>query len=569
MGLFEGKKGLVVGIANDHSIAWAITQELFSEGAEIGFTHLPDKDPARPKNEKKVRKLVDPLGAKFVMPCDVTEGDRRFRHEKWTDDVFFSHLKQAYLLMTNAVIDTVNDLQHLDDEHKFKLDFYTRQLADAASPSNFILSNPDVLQATIDSNGQNLINGWNNLLEDWKRGDGKLQIKMTDYEAFELGHNLATTPGQVIYQNRMMQLIQYQPSTDTVLKRPLMIVPPWINKYYVMDLQEKNSMVKWLVDQGHTVFMISWVNPDETYRDVGFEEYMLEGPVQALKVIEDITGETGINAIGYCLGGTLLAATLAYFAGKNEKPIASATFLASMIDFSEPGELKVFIDEKQVSALEKDMAKKGYLDGSHMANSFGMLRANDLIWSFVINNYFMGRQPRPFDLLYWNADSTRMPYKMHSFYLRKMYMENVFKEAGGITLDGVPIDIRKIDIPVYFISAIDDHIAPWTSTYMGARLFNGPVRFVLGESGHIAGIINPPGKSKYGHFTRTGRLTKSAETWLEGADRNEGSWWPDWQGWTKNKNKEEVPARPVGNKDHPALEAAPGTYCKTRIVNID
>ena len=509
------------------------------------------------------------MGGDSDAVIDAEQGDRRFRSEQWSEDAWFSHLKQSYLLTSRALLDTLGEVKNLDENDKLKLDFYSRQMIDAASPSNFIFSNPDVIKATVDSSGQNLVDGWKNLTRDVERGGGQLQIKMTDFSAFELGKNIAATPGDVVYQNRMMQLIQYRSTSGEVYKKPLLIVPPWINKFYVLDMQEKNSMVRWLVEQGHTVFVISWVNPDASYAGIGFEEYMLEGPVKAQQVIAEITGETSINAIGYCLGGTLLAATLAWFAAREQKPITSATFLASLIDFSEPGEIKVFVDEKQVSQLEEEMQKTGYLDGSSMASSFGMLRANDLIWSFVINNYLLGKEPRAFDLLYWNADSTRMPAKMHSFYLRKMYLENVFKDPGGIELDGIAIDISKVDIPVYFVSTLDDHIAPWATTYLGARIFSGPVRFILGESGHIAGIVNPPSANKYGYYSKPGRLPKHVDAWYKGAKHQSGSWWLDWQQWLQKRGKVKVSSRSIGSESHPALEPAPGSYVRERIVNID
>ncbi len=389
---------------------------------------------------------------------------------------------------------------------------------------------------------------------------------MTDTSAFELGKNVATTPGKVVFQNEMMQLVQYSPSTDKVLKRPLLIVPPWINKFYIMDLREKNSLIKWCVDQGHSTFVISWVNPDEKLAEKSFDAYVLEGVMAALDEIEKQTGEKEVNAAGYCLGGTLLATSCAYLAAKRQKRIASATFFTTMTDFSEPGELSVFLDEGQISNLEKKMFERGYLEGSEMAGTFNMLRANDLIWSFVVNNYLMGKDPFPFDLLYWNSDSTRMPAKMHSFYLRNMYLENRLIEPGGIEIDGTPIDLSKIKVPCYFISAIEDHIAPWKSTYMGATVFGGPTRFVLGGSGHIAGIINPPVANKYGFWINpAAKLPGTADEWFAKAQQHAGSWWVDWQDWVTAHDDTQVAPRDPAKGKLKVIEDAPGSYVKARI----
>jgi polyhydroxyalkanoate synthase subunit PhaC len=440
-----------------------------------------------------------------------------------------------------------------------------RQYADAMSPTNFAATNPDVLSETIESNGQNLSRGLNNMLEDLKRGEGKLRIRMTDTEAFELGKNVATTPGEVVFQNDLMQLVQYTPTTEKVYKRPLLIIPPWINKFYILDLRPENSFIRWAVSEGHTVFVVSWVNPDASLADKGFEDYLLEGPVAAMDAMQQATGEDSFNVIGYCLGGTLLAALLAYNKVTGDERVKSATFFTSMIDFSEPGDLGVYIDEMQLESLEKKMEEQGYLEGSDMSNAFNMLRSNDLIWSFVINNYLLGKDPVAFDLLYWNSDSTRMPARMHKEYLRTMYLENRFKEPGGIVLDGVPIDVSSIDTPSYFLSTVEDHIAPWASTYMGAALFNGSVKFVLGGSGHIAGVVNPADSKKYGYWTKTGKLVSSAQDWFNGATRNEGSWWPDWARWVKRHAGAQVPARTPGDGALDVIESAPGSYVKLRI----
>jgi polyhydroxyalkanoate synthase len=489
--------------------------------------------------------------------------DRRFRDEAWHEHEVFDFIKQSYLLSARWIQSTVNEVEGLDAKTRQKLDFYTRQFIDAMAPSNFLLTNPEVLRKTAETGGENLVKGLNNLLADLERGKGKLSIRMTDLEAFRIGENIAVTPGKVVYQNDLMQLIQYTPTTEQVLKRPLMIVPPWINKYYILDLRPKNSFVRWAVEQGHTVFMVSWVNPDERLADKSFDDYMQEGVLEALDAIAQATGEKDINAIGYCLGGTLLASTLAYMAAKDDKRIKSATFFTTMLDFEEAGELSVFIDEAQLDALEAKMEHRGFLDGAEMATTFNMLRANDLIWSFVVNNYLLGNEPFPFDLLYWNSDSTRMPAAMHSFYLRKMYQENLLVQPGAITLAGQPIDLTKVSVPAYFLSTREDHIAPWLSTYRGTQLLKGKTRFVLAASGHIAGVVNPPEAGKYSHWVNP-ELPPNPQAWFAGATELSGSWWPDWQRWITGLSKAQVPARQPGDGDLPIIEDAPGAYVKVR-----
>ena len=495
---------------------------------------------------------------------DAPAGDRRFRDDAWRDSEVFDFIKQSYLLSARYVNDVVTQVDGLDPKTAQKVDFYSRQMIDAMSPSNFLFTNPEVLRKTAETGGENLLKGLNNLLSDLERGKGQLRIKMTDTEAFKFGENIAVTPGKVVFQNELMQLIQYNPTTETVLKRPLLIGPPWINKFYILDLRPRNSLVKWAVAQGHTVFVISWVNPDERLAEKSFEDYMTEGYLAALDAIEEATGESEVNAIGYCLGGTLLASTLARMAAKNDDRIKSATFFVTMMDFREAGELGVFIDEEQLNALEEKMNQRGYLEGSEMSTTFNMLRANDLIWSFVVNNYLMGNEPFPFDLLYWNSDSTRMPAKMHSFYLRKMYQQNLLAQPGGITLDGVPIDLGRIRTPSYFLSTREDHIAPWKSTYRGTQLLSGNKRFVLAASGHIAGVVNPPDSGKYNHWINN-ELPPDAESWFAGATEMAGSWWPDWQRWITALEKTQVPARTPGDGKLTPIEDAPGSYVAVRL----
>jgi polyhydroxyalkanoate synthase len=487
--------------------------------------------------------------------------DRRFKDEMWQDSEVFDFIKQSYLLSARWVQGLVKTVDGLDDHTAQKLDFYTRQFVDALAPSNFVLTNPEVLRATIESGGENLVKGLGNLLDDLERGKGRFSIRMTDDDAFRVGDNIAVTPGKVVFQNALMQLLQYTPSTATVHEVPLLIVPPWINKYYILDLRPKNSFIKWAVDQGHTVFVVSWVNPGEELAAKGFADYMRDGPLAALDAIFAATGSREVNAIGYCLGGTLMASTLAVMDAKGDARIRSATLFTTMTDFHEPGELGVFIDEEQLTALEQRMSEHGYLDGRDLAMTFNMLRANDLIWSFVVNNYLLGKEPFPFDLLYWNSDSTRMPAAMHSFYLRRMYQENRLVVPGGIELDGIAVDLGRIKTPLYMLSTREDHIAPWKSTYALTQLVSGPVKFVLAASGHIAGVVNPPAAAKYCHWTNT-RKPKSPDAWLNGAKQVEGSWWPDWSKWVAKFAGGQVPARLPGAGALPVLEDAPGTYVK-------
>src|SRR5487761_2433164 len=440
------------------------------------------------------------MGMEAGTVIDAPAADRRFKDEAWKESEVFDFIKQSYLLSARFVQDVVKQVDGLDPKTAQQVGFYARQFVDAMSPSNFLLTNPEVLRKTAETGGENLLKGLNNLLSDLEQGKGKLRIKMTDMDAFRLGENIGVSPGKVVFQNDLMQLVQYAPSTETVLKRPLLIAPPWINKFYILDLRPRNSFVRWAVAQGHTVFVISWVNPDEKLAEKGFDDYLHSGSLAALDAIEQATGEREVNAIGYCLGGTLLGSTLAYMAAKKDDRIKSATFFVTMLDFAEAGELGVFIDEEQLKALEEKMNKRGYLEGSEMATTFNMLRANDLIWSFVVNNYLLGNEPFPFDLLYWNSDSTRMPARMHSFYLRNMYRENRLAQPGGITLDGVPIDLSRIKVPPYFLSTREDHIAPWKSTYRGTQLLSGKNRFVLAASGQCADVVRPTDGKKNSHW---------------------------------------------------------------------
>jgi polyhydroxyalkanoate synthase len=505
------------------------------------------------------------FNAPFEPVIEPAKQDKRFKNETWRENAFFDYMKQHYLLVSRYFESSVRNIKGIDAHTRRKAQFYTRQLISALSPTNFAATNPAVLQATTETRGENLIKGLRNIVKDLERGGGgRLNLKMSDLAAFQFGENIANSPGKVVFQNELMQLIQYAPSTPTVHRRPLLIVPPWINKFYILDLKPKNSFIKWCTGQGHTVFVISWINPGAELADKGFADYLLEGPMAAIDAIRKATAEEEVNVIGYCIGGTLTAIALAYMAATNDRRIAAATFFTTLLDFSDVGDISVFIDEAQLQLADEHMNRVGYLEGYHMAEAFNLMRENDLIWFFVVNNYLLGRDPAAFDLLYWNSDATRMPATMQSFYLRNMYHRNILKNAGGITLSNVPIDLRKIDIPIYFLSTREDHIAPWRSIYSGSQLVSGPVRFVLGASGHVAGVINPPSANKYGYWTSKSK-SADPETWLNGATFHEGSWWTDWAKWIADYGGGQVPAREPGSSELAAIEDAPGSYVRVRI----
>ncbi len=487
--------------------------------------------------------------------------DRRFRDETWNNDLIFDFIKQSYLFTTKWTNDYIDSLEGVDGRTKKKLEFYTKQLLDAAAPTNFAFTNPEVIKESIKTKGENLVNGLKNLMEDMEHSKHFLHIKTTDANAFKLGINIAATPGKVIFRNDLMELIQYEPSKEQTYKRPLLIIPAWINKYYILDLSQDNSFVKWAVDEGYTVFMISWVNPGRELAHKKFDDYMLEGPLAALDAIEKATGEKEVTACGYCIGGTLLTSTLAYMKAKGDNRIKAVTLLTTMVDFKNAGDLCLFIDEEHLQKIDKQMQKHGVLEGDDMSAIFSILRANDLIWSFVVNNYLMGREPFPFDILYWNDDSTRLPADTHSFYLRNMYLNNALAKPGGITLNGVAIDVTKIDVPVYALSTKEDHIAPWKTTYTTTQLVDSEVKFVLSASGHVAGVVNPPAKSKYHYFTND-HNPKNPEEWLDSAKEFSGSWWIHWDKWLSALSGEKVPAPKPGSGKLKPLAAAPGSYAK-------
>jgi polyhydroxyalkanoate synthase len=489
--------------------------------------------------------------------------DKRFQHPEWRSNPFYDFVLQAYLLTSRWAYDLVRKAEGVDPHTRHKAEFYIQQITNAIAPSNFLLTNPELVRDTFASSGENLARGMKMLAEDIAAGHGTLRIRQSDPAGMVVGEQMANTPGKVVFQNEIMQLIQYAPTTDKVLQTPLLIVPPWINKFYILDLQPKKSFIKWCVDQGLTVFVISWVNPDRSLGHKTFEDYMKEGPLAAMDVIEDLTGELTVHTAGYCVGGTMLASTLAWLAAKRRVRVASATFFAAQVDFTYAGDLMVFVDEEQISALERDMAETGVLEGSKMATAFNMLRSNDLIWSYVVNNYLKGKAPPPFDLLHWNSDATRMPAANHSYYLRNCYLENRLS-AGTMVLDNTTLDLSKVKVPVYNLATREDHIAPARSVLHGSQFFGGPVKYVLSGSGHIAGVVNPPAAGKYRYWTSEGLSTFNLDEWIESAIEHQGSWWPDWLGWLTAIDATEVDARAVGSETFPPLEDAPGSYVKLR-----
>jgi len=485
--------------------------------------------------------------------------DKRFADPEWSQNQFFDFIKQAYLLSAQWADKLVKDADGVDAHTRQKAEFYVKQIANAISPSNFVLTNPELWRETLSSNASNLARGMHMLTEDIKAGHGNLKISQSDASAFEVGRNLALTPGKVIFQNDLIQLIQYEATTKDVLQVPLLIVPPWINKFYILDLTPEKSFIKWCVDQGISVFVISWVNPDAHLAGKSFEGYMSEGVIAALDAVEEATGEKKINAIGYCVGGTLLAITLAYLAAKKQDRVISATFFAAQVDFTYAGDLLVFVDKERVAQLEEHMKSQGYLEASRMANTFNMMRSNDLIWPYVISNYLKGKKPFPFDILFWNSDATRMPAANHSFYLRNCYLENNLTK-GKMKLGGVAIDLHEVRVPVYNLATREDHIAPAKSVLAGSKYFGGPVEYVLAGSGHIAGVINPPGKPKYQYWTGGKPAGADLDKWLAKAEEHPGSWWPDWLDWLKSQDARTIPARAIGGGKLKAIEDAPGSY---------
>ncbi len=490
------------------------------------------------------------------------KADKRFAHKEWSENALFDYLKQSYLLTSGWVQDTVGTVGDMDPKERKKAAFYTRYFVEALNPANFFALNPEVIEATVEQKGENLVRGLKMMLADLDRGKGKLLIRQTDMDAFEVGRNTAVSPGAVIWQNEFLQLLQYAPKTETVLAKPLLIIPPWINKFYILDLNPKKSLVQWLVEQGYTVFVISWVNPDRRHGKVTWEDYMFEGASAAIDRVLEETGQKSLNLVSYCVGGTMAGTLMAYMGKTRDKRVASSTFFTAQLDFEDAGELQIFVDEHILSVVGEEM-EQGYMPADRMATAFNMLRSNDLIWGYIVNNYMLGKDPFPFDLLYWNANSTAMPARVHSYYLEEFYIRNAFAK-GAFKARGEPITLADIRGPVYHVATKEDHIAPAASVYRGAKeMTRADLRFVLSGSGHIAGVVNPPALHKYQFWTNPDMSQPTLEDWLKGAEETEGSWWPDWDAWLRARSGRQVPAREPGAKLG-VIEPAPGSYVKVR-----
>jgi polyhydroxyalkanoate synthase len=538
-------------------------QGVFAAGSRVGFAWwLEPLRALEAQTQLACRSLSfierQCRGDSGVAPSN-PDGDKRFLDRAWQEDPVLRGAKELYLLYADWLMAQLRDCPALDKHDRQKLIFYTRQLLSALAPTNLALVNPKVRARARETNGESLINGLENMLHDLEAGKGLFPITQNDPHAFEVGRNLATTAGKIVYRNDLIELIQYAARTDTVFRTPLLFVPPWINKYYVLDLQPENSLLRWLIEQGHTVFVISWVNPDERHACKGFEHYLREGPLEAIDIVRRITGEDEINLGGFCIGGILAVCALAHVWAGGKAPIRSALCLASMIDLSSVGDAAVFIDEAQLANIERHTRRTGFLEGEHMKDMFSMMRENDLIWSYVISNYLLGRAPPVFDILHWNADSTRLPARMLADFLRDIYMGNSLIKPGCLYLAGRPIDLTRIRTPCYFLSTIEDHIAPWKATYPATQILRGPVQFVLGGSGHIAGVINPPSKKKYAYWTAD-HYPDCADEWLHHAEKHAGSWWPHAAAWLASYSGEMVGARQAGSKEFPSLADAPGQY---------
>jgi polyhydroxyalkanoate synthase len=505
------------------------------------------------------------MGGEQVEPVIVPpKGDKRFNDPEWGAHPVYDVMKQSYLLTSGWLNELIADVDGVDPLEKRRVEFFIRMLTDAISPSNFLLSNPAALKEAMTSGGESLVRGMENFAADLERGGGQLAISQTDMEQFVVGENVATAPGKVVYQNDILQLLQFAPTTDQVREIPLLLFTPWINKFYITDLRPDNSLIRWLTGQGFSVFVTSWVNPDETLAAKTFEDYLVEGIYDATTQVMKQCGTDRVNTVGYCIGGTLLSCALAYMAAKGDKRIQSATFFAAQQDFEEAGDLKLFVDDAWLKSIEETMDQSGgFLPGKSMADTFNSLRGNDLIWSFFVNNYLMGKEPKPFDLLFWNSDQTRMPKALHLFYLRNFYKDNALSK-GELTLAGERLDLKKVQTPIYVQSSRDDHIAPFRSIYRGAKLFGGPVKFTMAGSGHIAGVINHPDAKKYQHWTNDA-LPATVDEWRAGAVEHPGSWWPHWAAWLNERSGDMVPARDPSNGPlGKPLEDAPGSFVKVR-----
>lgn len=498
---------------------------------------------------------------KPVAPADPGPKDRRFSNPLWESNPYFNFVKQQYQISSKAITDVAHDLEGLDERDKQRVEFFSQQIVDLFAPTNFLATNPDAMQKAIETEGDSLVQGLENLVKDIEGNKGDWLVSLADKDAFEVGGNIGTTPGEVVFRNRMFELIQYAPTTETVHRVPLILFPPWINKFYVLDLKEKNSLIKWIVDQGFTLFVVSWVNPDETYRDVGMEQYVDEGYLTAIDVVKEITGEKQVNTVGYCIAGTTLSVTLALLKKRKDRSVKSGTLFTTMTDFSDPGEMGVFLTDDFVDGIERETANKGYLDKFFMSRTFSYLRSNDLVYGPAIKSYMLGEAPPAFDLLYWNGDGTNLPGKMVCEYLRKLCVGNELAK-GTYEIMGETVGLKDIGIPMCSIACETDHIAAWKGAFDGFKQVGSKNKtFIVSQSGHIAGIVNPPSKNKYGHYTSDAPM-EDADAWFAGADFNEGSWWPRWSEWLAKQSGKQVPARIPGEGAHPAITPAPGTYVK-------
>ncbi|PKH85236.1 PHA/PHB synthase family protein [Colwellia sp. Bg11-28] len=541
--------------------------ELLSKGVQVDTAELFSKQMSFMTQQAELWQNATKalLGSKVESVVSEERNDKRFKDSEWSENPVYNYLKQSYLLSSNMMQDTVNSLHFDDPKAEEQVKFYTRQYISSVSPTNNALTNPEVCRDILKSKGENLIKGLQNFMQDLQQSPADaLKINQTDVDAFTLGEDLAYTPGDVIYQNDLIQLIQYKASTKKVNEVPLLFIPPFINKYYVLDMDEQKSLIKWAVGQGHTVFVISWINPDKTLSHKGFNDYMKEGPIASLDVIEELTKSKKVNVVGYCIGGTLLATTQSYLLAKGDTRINSLTFLTTLLDFEEPGEIGVYLSEKMLPFLKKDIKEKGLLDGRVLGLAFSMLRENSLFWSYFVNNYLKGKDPAPFDILYWNSDSSNLPAETFDFYMTNTYQENNLIKDGAVEVEGVPIELSKIDTPSYFLATIADHIVLWQASYKGAKALSGPTRFVLAGSGHLAGVINSVDHGKYPHWVNE-ELSDTAEQWFESSTKKEGSWWTDWENWVEPQSGKQVTARKQGSKKYPSIEAAPGSYVRKRI----
>ncbi len=497
-----------------------------------------------------------------ILPPDNTAPDKRFRSPMWQAHPWFNFIKQQYLMSAEAITQAVDSLEGLEPRERQRVSFFTRQIIDLMSPANFLASNPDALQKALETDGQSLVDGLENLVRDIEANDGALAVTLCDPDAFEVGRNIATSEGAVVYQNRLFQLIQYAPRTEKVHKTPLIIFPPWINKYYILDLRPDNSLIRWITEQGFTLFVVSWVNPDDSLRDAGIDAYVEEGFLTAIAQVREITGEDRVNTVGYCIAGTMQSVMLAYMARKGDRSVRAATFFTALADFEDPGEMGVFLSDDFLSGIDAEVARRGFLPAFYLKRTFSYLRANDLVYGPAIRSYMMGEAPPAFDLLYWNGDSTNLAEAMAREYLHRLCVENELSR-GCFTVLGENVNLHDIKTPICAIACETDHIAKWQSSFVGLNKFGGDKTFILSESGHIAGIVNPPSKNKYGHYINEARM-KDPDSWKAGASFHQGSWWPRWKTWLARRSGKMVPARIPGDSGRKIIEAAPGSYVRRK-----